>query len=606
MSNSNQIQAIQTALKKLSEIKNEAAFEIPPTLNDPQIIETLLEIYPEADTETQQIIIFVIRNFDVMGANNLLAILKATIDKLKVLSPELYNGFSTLNVSYDDEDLKQLISEWGKKRAADGSRIRINSNPSIEFYTAVTLLRSVSKILEQLGSLAVPTLINALSDELNVIRQTAADVLGSIGDPQAIEPLINALQTENENAICGAIIDALVNYAVERVVKPIVNAVALSKTGNSYKTALALKKLGKPAVEPMLNLLQNQSMFVRKEAAFIFIHLNDERAVLPLINALNEKEFFVRKQVVTTLGYYRDERIIEPLIELLKEADYSVRDEVLSTLENIAKGDERLLQPLITALFDQIWNEYPYKRASLLATLGEKALDPLLKALNHENENIRQAGAHGLAELQDKRALEPLIEALEDTSHIVRQTASYALGEIGDLKAFEPLLAMFKDKNEIVRSETVTAFGKLGNSMAVEPLIQLLNDESSEVLVSVADELGRLQDKRAVEPLIKLLKTTGLDSDSYGITVNSRAAEALGEIGDKRAVEPLVEALEDEEDQVRYGAAEALGKLGEEWTIPYLETLEFDKGFMPYSGEKVSEAAAKAIRQIKGLPEVDG
>jgi HEAT repeat protein len=57
-----------------------------------------------------------------------------------------------------------------------------------------------------------------------------------------------------------------------------------------------------------------------------------------------------------------------------------------------------------------------------------------------------------------------------------------------------------------------------------------------------------------VEGLIEALK----DEDS---NVRWRVAYALGEIGDRRAVEPLIEALKDKDSDVRWQAAEALEKI---------------------------------------------
>ncbi len=59
----------------------------------------------------------------------------------------------------------------------------------------------------------------------------------------------------------------------------------------------------------------------------------------------------------------------------------------------------------------------------------------------------------------------------------------------------------------------------------------------------------------AVVPLVKALK----DND---VEMRAGAAEVLGAIGDKRAVEPLIEILGDKDRQVRQQAAKALGKIG--------------------------------------------
>jgi len=128
----------------------------------------------------------------------------------------------------------------------------------------------------------------------------------------------------------------------------------------------------------------------------------------------------------------------------------------------------------------------------------------------------------------------------------------------------------------------------------VKGLIKALKDWR--VVDEAAYVLGEIGDKRAVEPLIKALE----DEDR---NVRWGAAEALGYIGDKRAVEPLIKALEDEDWYVRKRAAYALGDIGDKRAVePLTEALKDDE-------EEVREAAEcnlgkfKAKRSTKKKPE---
>ena len=79
--------------------------------------------------------------------------------------------------------------------------------------------------------------------------------------------------------------------------------------------------------------------------------------------------------------------------------------------------------------------------------------------------------------------------------------------------------------------------------------------------------------------------------------VRRGAAEALGKLGDTRAVEPLIEALGDGSEYVRNSAAGALGKLGDTRAVePLIEALEDEYG-------KIRRAAAEAlIKYAKNQP----
>lgn len=62
-----------------------------------------------------------------------------------------------------------------------------------------------------------------------------------------------------------------------------------------------------------------------------------------------------------------------------------------------------------------------------------------------------------------------------------------------------------------------------------------------------------------------------LSDDNEGIRWN--AAEALGRLGDLRAVDPLIDTLWDDDARVRKKAAWALGLLGDPRALPPLQRL---------------------------------
>ena len=70
------------------------------------------------------------------------------------------------------------------------------------------------------------------------------------------------------------------------------------------------------------------------------------------------------------------------------------------------------------------------------------------------------------------------------------------------------------------------------------------------------------------------------------------AAEALGKMGDERAVEPLILVLEDEDWRVRLKAAWSLGQLGDMRALPHLRRLMRDEK------EEVQDIAKEAVQSI--------
>lgn len=104
-------------------------------------------------------------------------------------------------------------------------------------------------------------------------------------------------------------------------------------------------------------------------------------------------------------------------------------------------------------------------------------------------------------------------------------------------------------------------------------------------LFSSRDSIPGMKAARDIRGLILLLKHRDPD-------VQFGAAEALGEIGDSGAVEPLIAALKNNEySGVRWKAAEALSKIGNSAVEPLIATLQ-------YPDEDVRWKAAIALGEI--------
>ena len=160
----------------------------------------------------------------------------------------------------------------------------------------------------------------------------------------------------------------------------------------------------------------------------------------------------------------------------------------------------------------------------------------------------------------------------------------------------------------------VEAFGAAG-APAVPALIQALGDSNSAVCCAAAEALGKLGDPQAIPALIQALghdtdpfaddldldAVDDLDLDAvldavYRDAVRAVAAEALVKIGTP-AVPALIQALRDRSENVRFAAAEALGKLGDPQAVPALIQALGDSDWY------VRRAAAEALVKI-GTPAV--
>ena len=226
-------------------------------------------------------------------------------------------------------------------------------------------------------------------------------------------------------------------------------------------------RIGRRAVEPLIELLKNQDFDVRCNAAMALGDIGDARAVPALIEGLEDNPM-----VFSALGKIGDARTVPLLLDGLRQGRFRklVNEEcVMEALGDI--GDARAVPLLIEALKDALLEkELAYfghirTPAEALGKIGDtRALPVLLDALKHQDWAARQVGAEALGKLGDDQAVPPLIEALTDNAEAVRNTAAKVLGDIGDARAVPPLIEALKDDRYLtLPCRVAEALGKLGD-----------------------------------------------------------------------------------------------------------------------------------------------
>ena len=123
--------------------------------------------------------------------------------------------------------------------------------------------KNATKSLVKIGKPSVEMLIKALKGGKWRVRWHAAETLGEIRDIQAVEPLIKALNDENN--------------------------------GVRSNSMIALVNIGVPAVEMLINALKDKKCPIRSNAAEALGEIGDTRAVKPLIKALTDEDSEIQK-----------------------------------------------------------------------------------------------------------------------------------------------------------------------------------------------------------------------------------------------------------------------------------------------------------------------
>ena len=256
-------------------------------------------------------------------------------------------------------------------------------------------------ILVSIGEEVVESLIAALKDSNKLVRKHVTEAQGKWGDSSVVESLLTVLNDSND-----------VHWRVVDV----------------------LAKIGKPAVKPLVDALNESDEDISWHAAQALGHMGDPNAVEPLIAALKHSDSDVRKYAAFALGKIGDPGAVAPFITALKDSDNNVRRHAVYALGGI--GDPNAIGPLIAAVKDR-------------------------------DDGVRGRAAKMLRSMGDRRAVEPLIAALKDSEEWVRTRAVEAVGRIGDQRAVEPLIAALKDSADGVRWHAAEALGKMGGSAGV-------------------------------------------------------------------------------------------------------------------------------------------
>jgi len=317
---------------------------------------------------------------------------------------------------------------------------------------------------------SVPELIALLGQE------DVSDDLAAVGLP-AIVPLVNVLKHRK---------DAILKY----------------------NAALALSKIGKPAVRPLLVALECGDAMVRTEASWALGIIADERAIGPLAHALKDEDWHVRKQAAVALARMSNGngKATKHLVHALQHSDWHVRKQAAWALGQL--GDTRAIKPLIRVVSD---DEDPVVQQEAAAALGELGyskveVDSILDALKDPNPTVRETAEASLKE-KGEAATAALVHALRFRKDPeVKKDAAYALTLIGPSSA-RLLVVALRDKDPEVRYIAATTLGDVGDREAVDALMLALEkDDSPRVRYQAVVSLGKLHDTRAAGALVHATK----------------------------------------------------------------------------------------------------
>lgn len=169
-------------------------------------------------------------------------------------------------------------------------------------------------------------------------RQDAASQLGNMGERaiSAVPFLIAMLDDAGDGQLfIGVDADGTGRF------KWIVTSFPGKSDFPGESARMALVKMGKLAIEPLIEALKSDDLTVRLIAASALGDIKDKSAVEPLIVLLKDKYAPVRFSAASALGKIKDNRAIDSLTILLNDEDPAVKQAAEIALKDITGKEHR-------------------------------------------------------------------------------------------------------------------------------------------------------------------------------------------------------------------------------------------------------------------------
>jgi hypothetical protein len=217
-------------------------------------------------------------------------------------------------------------------------------------------LQFIHRLLRDHFSLA-HILSREFTSEDNVIAVSAASLLRDIGDHRGAVLLIAFLKHPFSDVRAWAAM-ALGKIGGEAAISSLIEHLGDSEKWDNTMDGLnrpvfeevneALKSIGDPAKNLLIDALQDEQSLVRANAAKILGELKCRRSVAPIIELLDDDNEDVRENAVRALARIGDANVVEPIIELLQNKGIKDREAVITGFKNIA--NDRAVEGLVWML----------------------------------------------------------------------------------------------------------------------------------------------------------------------------------------------------------------------------------------------------------------
>ena len=330
-----------------------------------------------------------------------------------------------------------------------------------------------------------------------------------------------------------------------------------------------------------------------------------------ILNVNKNKEYDIielEKQLIS-IGYKKVETLTKP-------GEFVRRGDILDIFNTISKNPIRLdffdtqieemhffdslsfdkLESVIS--IDIVPNKLNFfsdsEKENILSNLSKLKIEDAgpfaRKLLEDEYMEYFDGALEAIAEVGTAEDAQFLAEFInrEDLSVAQQQSVMKALGRLKAVETWDALveIAQNEDKNTFVRMYASEAIGAMEKSESVEVLASLFESSDPNLRASVIKGVSNFPSDDTARALI----IEGIKDSHYKVRLESIAAVKTHSIKDA-AAHIVFRAKNDPETAVKYACYEALGILGDQEGISYLQDLIKEK----YVGDSIKVKASEAL-----------
>ncbi len=355
----------------------------------------------------------------------------------------------------------------------------------------------------------------ALNDRVMGIRRDAAKMLGRHKDRRGVDMLIEMLRTSNGREL-EQVATMLGDIGDPKAVRPLIAVV----NGQDPARGAAVEALAKfndqRGKDVILKTLESTDAKVRKCSAYAFELMRDDRAVEPLVKMIRtDPDEPVRRAATWAMETYDTAEATGALIAAYSDESPEVRYASVRLL-GFRKGPD-IMELLLKALKDESSKIRSEATHALFAFPDERAVSAICEMMHSDDVDVRKQAAAAFRHSKDERGVDALLFALNDEDTVVRQNAAMALAAIKSPRAVEPLVKAWESSDKYVKSCIVMALAKIEGPEADAALAQVTGGaDLTEVAVTRKKYISEGSDSNMV------LLTAAL-----GATDDMQLAEAL-------------------------------------------------------------------------------